>query len=253
MTNQTSLLVLNPELDRKSLRREFARNGRIQIRDVLTVEAATKIAGHLAEHTPWGLSWSTPELGVHKLSAEHVARLGPANVSALMERLGAAMAGRGFSFLYGQYLMHDYHVLGQQQHPLFDQLAKEFNAAPFLDFIRGVTDCREIEWADSQATAYGPGHFLSLHQDIVPGQERLIAYVLNLCTVDWRPDWGGYLNFFDRDGNIVTGYRPIFNSLNMFRVPQDHHVSFVPGFAPVGRFAITGWFRGPDQPESAAV
>ena len=62
-------------------------------------------------------------------------------------------------------------------------------------------------------------------------------------TRAWRPDWGGYLNFYDEDGDIVAGYRPRFNALNLFLVPQKHAVSYVPPFAPQARFAITGWFR----------
>ena len=34
-----------------------------------------------------------------------------------------------------------------------------------------------------------------------------------------------------------------FNTLNMFTVAQPHNVTYVPPFAPVGRYAITGWFR----------
>jgi len=57
------------------------------------------------------------------------------------------------------------------------------------------------------------------------------------------PDWGGYLNFYDDDGDVIAGYRPRFNALNLFAVPQQHNVSFVPPFAAVARYAITGWFR----------
>ena len=60
---------------------------------------------------------------------------------------------------------------------------------------------------------------------------------------EWRPEWGGYLNFYDEEGDVVAGFRPRFNALNIFAVPQKHNVTYVPPFSPVGRFAITGWFR----------
>ena len=66
---------------------------------------------------------------------------------------------------------------------------------------------------------------------------------MNFCAEEWRPDWGGYLNFYDDEGDVVAGYKPRFNALNLFAVPKKHNVTYVPPFAPVGRFAITGWFR----------
>ena len=45
------------------------------------------------------------------------------------------------------------------------------------------------------------------------------------------------------DADVIAGYRPRFNALHLFAVPQRHNVSFVPPFAAVARYAITGWFR----------
>jgi Rps23 Pro-64 3,4-dihydroxylase Tpa1-like proline 4-hydroxylase len=97
--------------------------------------------------------------------------------------------------------------------------------------------------ADAQATAYTPGDFLSLHTDSHVAEGWRVAYVLNFAPPDWKPDWGGYLNFFDADGDVVAGWRPRFNALNLLKVPQPHNVSYVPPFAPAERIAITGWFR----------
>jgi Rps23 Pro-64 3,4-dihydroxylase Tpa1-like proline 4-hydroxylase len=240
-------LVINPALDRAALARRFAADGRVQVRDFLTPDSAQRLVRLLQQQTPWGLSWQAAEMGPHKLPAEQVAGLRPENINAMLERVNAVMAGPGFAFLYAQYLMHDHAMLGTSKSPGHDQLVQDLNDPEFLDFGREVTGRDAIAWADSQATLYSRGQFLSMHQDVVAGEKRLVAYVLNLCTVDWRPDWGGYLNFFDGDGDIVAGYRPRFNSLNMFAVPADHNVSYVPGFAPAqGRFAITGWFRAAD-------
>lgn len=237
-------LAINPALDRAALARRFAADGRVQVRDFLTPESAARLARLLQQETPWGLSWQAAETGPQKLPAEQVKGLRPENISAMLERINGVMAGPGFAFLYAQYLMHDYAMLGGSKSPGHDQLVQDLNDPEFLDFGREVTGIDAIAWADSQATLYSRGQFLSMHQDVSAGEKRLVAYVLNLCTVDWRPDWGGYLNFFDADGDIVAGYRPRFNSLNLFAVPADHNVSYVPGFAPAqGRFAITGWFR----------
>jgi len=237
------LLEINPGLDRRKLAALFRENKRIQVRNVLTPASAQRIATLLARETPWGLCWSAGLDGPHRLRAEQVKALPRSAIEEMGKKVASAMQAGNFAFVYSQYLMNDAKVLGWSRSPKHDAIVDDLNDPPFLDFAREVTGIPELEWADSQATLYGPGQFLSLHQDIAEGEARRVAYVLNFCSDAWRPDWGGYLNFYDEQGDILCGYKPRFNSLNMFLVPQDHNVSFVPGFAPHARFAITGWLR----------
>ena len=60
---------------------------------------------------------------------------------------------------------------------------------------------------------------------------------------DWIEEAEEFLSSGDDDDDVIAGMKPRFNCLNLFRVPQRHNVSYVPPFAPVGRYAITGWFR----------
>ena len=106
----------------------------------------------------------------------------------------------------------------------------------------GDVDIRELLKADAQATLYAPGHFLNFHND-TPNERthRRVAYVLGFAK-DWHPDWGGLLQFYDADLNITDVLRPRFNVLSMFTVPQDHAVTYVVPYAPLGRYSITGWY-----------
>jgi Rps23 Pro-64 3,4-dihydroxylase Tpa1-like proline 4-hydroxylase len=61
-------------------------------------------------------------------------------------------------------------------------------------------------------------------------------------TPEWRPDWGGILQFIDARGNIAEGYTPCFNALNIFRVPAVHSVSQVALYGGF-RYSVTGWFH----------
>jgi Rps23 Pro-64 3,4-dihydroxylase Tpa1-like proline 4-hydroxylase len=122
-------------------------------------------------------------------------------------------------------------------------LIELINDEPFLDLARAVTGLAQLTKADGQATLFAQGQFLAAHDDSHVAEGWRVAYVLNLCALDWRPEWGGYLLFYDDEGDVVAGFRPRFNTLNLFLVPQRHAVTFVPPFAPVGRYAITGWFR----------
>ncbi|MDO1557934.1 2OG-Fe(II) oxygenase family protein [Brevundimonas sp. 2R-24] len=126
--------------------------------------------------------------------------------------------------------------------PLLEAAAAFLRGPEFLAFIRALTGDERPVYADAMATRYLPGHFLTAHDDRADHLDRLYAYVLNL-TPRWRADWGGVLLFLDEEDHVEEGYVPVFNSLNIFRVPQRHAVSLVAPFAGGPRLAITGWIR----------
>jgi SM-20-related protein len=237
------LFEINPALDRSELARRFAADRRIQIRDLLTERTARTVHQILSRETPWGLAWRAGEDGPHGLSRKQMAELRPEQLAELNRKLAAAIRGTDYAFAYAQYPMLTAVQEQWNEHPGLDLLVEHINAEPLLDLVREVTGIPQLVKADAQATLYAPNHFLAAHDDSHVAEGWQVAYVMNFCAADWRPEWGGYLVFYDEDGDIVRGYRPRFNALNLFRVPQRHAVLYVPPFAPVGRFAITGWFR----------
>lgn len=243
MTGAIPLFEVNPELDRPRLKSAFAGTRRVQIRDVLTDRSARTLHQVIAEQTPWGVAWQAGEEGPHSVSHSALKLVPPAERGAISNKVTAAMRGRDYGFVYSQYPMLDAYLQRWAPGGVHDLILEHINDQPFLDLVREVTAFPDLIKADAQATLYGPGQFLSLHDDSHVLEGWRIAYVLNLCAEDWRPDWGGYLLFYDEDGDVVDGFRPRFNALNLFAVPQHHNVSYVPGYAPVARYAITGWFR----------
>lgn len=237
------LFALNPALDAAALAREYGVHRRIQIRDVLTPEAARNLHAVLARQTPWGIAWQAGEDGPHGLRREELARLAAPERASIGEKVGRAMSGSDYAFSYARYSLVEAYLGQWTPGSPQDLVLEHINDAPLLELVRAVTGIPELCKADAQATLFGPGHFLSLHSDSHKAEGWRIAYVLSLCEAEWRPDWGGYLNFYDEDGDVVAGFRPRFNALNLFTVPQAHAVSYVPPFAPVERFSITGWFR----------
>ena len=243
MNDEIRLFDLNPSLDRKALRKAFARTGRVQIRDVLTDESARNLLAVVARQTPWGLAWHAGADGPHNIPEPQLRTLSPAAKADIQRKLTAAVSGRDYGFLYAQYpMVHAYLEKWAPGGP-HDIVVELINDLPLMGLVREVTGLTGLTKADAQATLYAPGNFLAMHDDSHVAEGWRVAYVLNLCSEDWRPEWGGYLNFYDDEGDIVEGLRPRFNALNLFRVPQRHAVSYVPPFAPQARFAITGWFR----------
>lgn len=239
-----SIFELNPSTDRTALKRRFAADGRVQIRDVLTNAAANALHQVVAHQTAWGQAWRAGEdQPPRAVTAGELARMPTAERGEISRQLVAAMRATDYAFSYARYPILDAYLERWQPGGPHDILLEHINDAPFLDLVRDVTGIPELCKADAQATLFGPGQFLSLHNDSHVGEGWRVAYVLSLCKADWRPDWGGYLNFYDDEGDVVAGYRPRFNALSLFTVPTPHAVTFVPPFAPQERYSITGWLR----------
>jgi hypothetical protein len=236
------LFEVNPGVDRAAAAQRFAADGRVQVKDVLTDRAARTIHQVLSQETPWGIAWRAGEDGPHGLRAQQLGG-SPPPIQHISAKVGATMRGQDYAFIYGQYRLLDAYLEGWKEHPALDLLVEHINSEPLLELVREVTGIPELVKADAQATLYAPNHFLAEHSDSHVMEGWRVAYVMNFCAIDWRPDWGGYLMFYDEDGDVVGGFKPRFNALNMFSVPRKHAVSFVPPFAPLGRYAITGWFR----------
>lgn len=161
----------------------------------------------------------------------------------MMQDAHDAAARGDYAFRYGHYPLVQSALEGWDPGGPHDLLLEYINAPEFMDLVRTVTGSFDLVKADGQATLFAPQHFLGRHNDSHVGDGWRVAYVLNLTIDEWHPDWGGHLQFFGEDGEITGAFRPRFNALNLLAVPQPHAVSLVAPFAPLGRYAITGWFR----------
>lgn len=237
------LLTLNPMLNLRSCARSFAATGRAQIPALLHPSSAAALLDVLRSRTPWGLAWQVGKQGPNLLRAAEAGPVGSPEWERCRALARAGLKGSDYAFIYATYPLVTAYLEGWNKGSAQDRLLEEINAPPFLDMLRTVTGRPDIVKADGQATLYAPGHFLALHDDREDERGRIAAYVLNMTSVEWRPEWGGYLNFFDEALDVISALRPKFNTLNLFRVPQQHNVSQVSMMAPVGRYAITGWAR----------
>ena len=240
-----TLFALNDRTDRTELTHRFAQTGRVQIRDVLTAGSARELQSVLKAATPWGMAMQAGAGGTPESIDNATLRT---EIGVDRANSGAAAAerasGRGdYGFRFANFNLVEAMQKGLPSDSPYLILLEHLNSEPFLDLVREVTGIPALFKADGQATLFARGHYLGRHIDSHVSEGWRVAYVLNLAPDDWHPDWGGYLTFLDEDGDIVEGWKPRFNVLNLFAVPQSHSVTYVPPFAPTGRLAVTGWFR----------
>ncbi|MFM7348403.1 MAG: 2OG-Fe(II) oxygenase [Erythrobacter sp.] len=238
-----TLFAINPALDIAAHAARFAATGRVQIRDVLTEESARELQAVLARGTPWGMAVGAGNAKPRSFTAQETRT--PTGNQALQQaaRTAEEHSARGeYGFRFAHYPIIEAMQQGWDPGGPHEILLEYLNAPDFLDLARAVTGLALVK-ADAQATLFAPGSYLGRHIDSHVAEGWEVAYVLNLARDDWHPDWGGHLLFLDEEGDVVEGFRPRFNALNLFRVPTPHLVSYVPPFAPIGRLAVTGWLR----------
>ena len=237
--NKEDLVRLNAGLDIPALKKEFHAEGRIHIPEILAKESAERLFKCLTQEIGWNLTYND-ENGVQNIFAANQDKVTPQEWQDLSRKIRENAAARNFQFFYANFAVED----SYKQNLINDMYIARFyefvNSTPFLDFIREITGIKTITHADQQATAYGPGHFLTEHNDYDPELGRKIAYVFSM-THDWPAEWGGLLQFINEGSRTVEGIAPGFNSLNLFSVPQRHFVSQVASYAKGARYSVTGW------------
>ncbi len=236
----TTAIELNPDLDVAALAEHFQRHGRLQIPRLLKPESAEMLLKAFAENTQWHVAYNEGKNAVESPLNE-VQRLPEAQRQRFYNAINQR-AGTQFQYCFVQYYISENYLRGDNTgHPL--HAAQEFlNSEPFLQLMQQITGVAQITYTDALASIYGPGHFLTDHDDTHATRNRVAAYVLSL-TKNWNRNWGGHLVFFDDKGNITDGFLPSFNTLNMFAVPQSHAVQHVAPYARGGRSSITGWLH----------
>jgi Rps23 Pro-64 3,4-dihydroxylase Tpa1-like proline 4-hydroxylase len=229
---------INPDLDLAALASDFARDGRVRVYGLLA-EGAEYLHDYLDTTSEW-IKLIKQDKGVLELAPHERAALG-ADEWAEIEAAAHRQARFDFQYRYdGLRVAAPSHPNEAEATPL-TEFAELMQTREMLDLLRAITG-HAGTFTDGFATAYGPGDFLTGHDDDVPGKNRLAAYVYGL-TKGWRIEWGGVLLFHGPHERTVSGLAPRFNTLDLFQVPQQHSVSLVTPAAPHRRYAITGWLR----------
>lgn len=235
---------LDPTLDARSLAARFRERRRLHIPGFLVAEGAEGLLAFLKASNDWKLVLNQGDK-LFELDRAAQAELQGERAQQLELAVYAA-AQKGFQYRYESLRAPDGDADREAEPTPLNIFARFLSSEPALSLLRTVTGADDIEFADAQATAYSPGHFLTTHSDEVEGKNRRAAYVMNL-THGWQVDWGGLLTF-PVEGGTAEAFVPAFNALNIFAVPQAHNVGIVAPFAARRRYSVTGWLRAGQRP-----
>lgn len=239
--------MINSDLDTHELANAFKIDKRLMIDNFLQEDIAERILDACKTSVPFSLQYVLDGQYQSKSPAE-LAKLSQQESNDINNKITAA-ANQGIGFLYEGYLksrVENTTEVGVNQkldflHRVFEYMGSE----DVLNKIKAITGNQDITGAEPQYTRYTSGHFLTRHLDVVPGRGRRFAFVLGM-TKDWHPDWGGLLQFYEKDGTPRDAWMPQFNVLSIFEVSHIHAVTYVTPYAPVPRLSLTGWFVARD-------
>jgi SM-20-related protein len=229
--------MLNRSLDLKALRKEFAKDGRIRVRNALDPAIAEAVAEETSK-LPYQVFCATGG-GVAVIDpAEMVSWERPRQ--AELQRTLIQAASRAEGFAYFGYRMSEAWQSAAPDTAL-GRFYTELKSKKTLEAIRTITDSSSFDNVFAQATDYRPGHYLTRHLDDPKGEHRKFAFVWGF-TRKWDPDWGGLLQFFDNQSQPAESFSPGFNTLDLFDVRHVHSVTLVAPWAMNPRLAVSGWF-----------
>lgn len=229
-------IKINKKINFADYSETLQNKGRVQIHNFFATDTAEQLHNIVHQHSPWYLAYNEFN-NFYESSYEEVKKLPPDVKKQFMD--GFYQRARShFQYVFKQYYITQAIKLGEDSQLNF--MEKYVNSAPFLDIMRTLANDKNINWVDTFASAYEPGHFLTRHDDVHQKNDRVLAYTVGM-TKDWNPNWGGNLVFYDDDNNITEGFIPRFNTLSVFTIPQQHAVQFVAPFAEKDRVSLLGW------------
>lgn len=228
------MIKVNPQLDINAIKSHYLEDSRTVIRDVLLVDGAQSLANALNASPAFDYAYvkdGKPTL----LSPDDTAAMSREDQHKMRQEI-VRQGSQGAGYLFGR------HSIDHQSELLFKQAKEWLNSEETLALVKEISGVSDISHATAQATKYMPGHFLTRHQDTHEREKRRLTFILNL-TPNWHPDWGGLLQFYQKDGTPRDAWAPIFNSMCLFDVDHIQSVTYVAPLAAAPRLSISGWFR----------
>jgi len=225
----------NLDQDIKTLRE----TGVLRISNFLEEEFADKIFQCLSNEVSWGLSCKlSPN---EKDGQVFLDTSDLADLSMLKQKnIRNLQKTDVFQYVYNTYMMVTAYIEKRDPDLYLNKILEWLNSINTHQYFKRLTENYTIKKINAQATRYLPGHYLTQHSDKHEEEGRLYAYIMGFSK-DWNPAWGGLLNILDNDGKIIHTLIPEYNSLSIFKVPQEHFVSMVTPQAKTERIGITGW------------
>jgi Rps23 Pro-64 3,4-dihydroxylase Tpa1-like proline 4-hydroxylase len=233
-------LKIGPEHDFEALGKVLQDQGHLQVPDFFTPDTAEYLHKIHVENKDWWLSYNEGSNN-YESSMQQIQSVPPRQQQQFMNNIYRRARTEFQYVVYQYYISRAVEHNEQPGHPMHE-FHEFINSEEVLEQMRTLTQEPAVRKADSYASLYAPGHFLTAHDDRHDSHDRVAAFVFSM-TKNWSMNWGGHLAFFDDAGNVTDALIPSFNTLNIFLIPQMHAVQLVSPFAGGNRTSYLGWLH----------
>jgi len=238
------MFEINPNLNTKKLRKDFKKNGSVQIFDFLTQESAGTIYNFLNSGMPedWWYTAVRHSGNEGYLKGAPAFKRKPENfqeIENLERHANKSFVDGGFCYSFDRTIgNHDEDCRCEEC-----EFRKFLNSEGTIELLSFITGMNIEKTGEVFASRYRSGQFLSPHLDQKKGK---VGFVYNI-TKNWKPQYGGGLHFLSDDHNTVTkAVFPTFNRVTVFNIAHDgvpHFVSHVAPGITEKRISFAGWFK----------
>jgi SM-20-related protein len=232
-------IILNADLDTKALAKDYKANSFTQISDLMNGEAAERTLRCMAEEIEWSLLYidkGTLTMKTQTQLKQQTERRRIEMYTRIYE--WAQFNYQALNYVFGLQTAHDQ---GQLPDLYLHKVHDFLNSKQVLDTVMAITGEKKLTRADATCCLQSSDHFRKTYENTENLGKRRIGFSLDL-TKGWHPNWGGYFQFYDEDGNIKKGFKPTFNSLTLYKEPQGNSVSYISVVTGKPRTTLTGWF-----------
>jgi SM-20-related protein len=246
ISSRSRPLELNATLDTSVLKAAFRKNFALHVENFLSPASAVGLYENFTHEVEWR-SFVVSKETIFAAPAGLRDSYSPEQEKELFD-CAYEGASSGFAYLYdaNRQFVEDIpdgaHMEDFVEAPFWLHLTNFVNSKEFLNFMREVTGVWGIDRAAIKATRFRSGHFEMFNAATFSGDvtgKRVATFNLNL-TPEWKPEWGGLLEFRRPEAGSIDAFVPTFNSLDVLGFPVGYWISHVAPFAGGARLAIAG-------------
>ena len=233
---------INRRIDAGSLRSEFNERGRVRVQNFLQVDGAVALYNAMRR-----VRWRTLVVSKEKLMGTVPFQDVEPETDRMALELAHEGVGLGFASVYDADSPFSEDGICDEAdsncgNSVLEGFQEFLSSLDFIGFVNRVTGVEDLERVTCQSTRFRSGHFVLFNSATALSdktRKRRICFHLGL-TADWKPEWGGLLEFRNQHDKSIEAFVPCFNTLDLFLVPQGYWISSVAAFAPAMRLAVSG-------------
>lgn len=234
-------MTLTPrtDVDVAALKAEFADKGFVKIDDFIDEPSSRELIKNLPPAADrWQMTFRR-DGRVEALEANRMQSMTERNRVKLSNEIYSA-ALNGPQFVYQKISLDEAATEAANKDEKGLLVREMLNSDAVLSLVKSVSGEEGLTRALSDATYFVRNQFKNREMGPDDGAVH-VGFELYL-TSPWREDFGGFLNFYDDDGNILDAVYPRFRQLVLYRLPRAHGVSALAPFCNALRFSISGSF-----------